>query len=65
MNKMKLLGSLLAAATLAFTLSACEDSTTAEDIGESIDNATTDTRNAIEDACENVKDGVGADDTNC
>ena len=49
---------------LALGLSACSDNK-AEDAGEKIDEVMTDTGNAIEDACEEVKEGVKADDTNC
>lgn len=45
-------------------LTACDEGP-AEEMGRNIDNAATDARNAIEDACEKVKDGVNADNTNC
>jgi hypothetical protein len=53
---------LMIIATLGLT--ACEEGP-AEETGERIDEITTDTRNAIEDACEDVKDGVDAEDKNC
>ena len=37
----------------------------AEDAGETIDEVVTDTGNAIEDACEDVKEGVDAKDKDC
>lgn len=44
----------------------------AERLGESIDNATADVRDAaedvgneLEDACEEIKEGAGAEDKNC
>ncbi|GAP74119.1 MULTISPECIES: hypothetical protein [Pseudoalteromonas] len=43
----------------------CEDSGGAEEAGEKIDEAITDTQNAVEDACENVKENAGAEETNC
>jgi len=55
---------LLLAIIATLGLSACEDGP-AEDAGERIDEVTEDTRNAIEDACEEVKDGVDAKDKNC
>ena len=36
-----------------------------ERAGEEIDNAANDAGNAIEDACEEAKEGMGADDTDC
>lgn len=45
-------------------LSACEINS-AEDAGEQIDEAATDVGNAIEDACENVKEQANADDEDC
>ena len=56
---------LLTAAVFTVGLSACDADGPAEDAGESIDNAATDAGNAVEDACENVKEGVGAEDTDC
>ena len=48
-----------------FALAACEQKGPAEELGENIDEATKDVGNAIEDACENVKDAAGADDKDC
>jgi uncharacterized protein YjbJ (UPF0337 family) len=42
----------------------CEDNH-AEEAGERIDEAVTDVQNSVEDACENVKEGVNAEETNC
>lgn len=42
----------------------CEDNH-AEDAGERIDEAVTDVQNSVEDTCENVKEGVNAEETNC
>ncbi|MEI8641899.1 hypothetical protein P4S68_15575 [Pseudoalteromonas sp. Hal099] len=39
--------------------------TNAEEAGERIDEAVTDVQNSVEDACENVKEGVNAEETNC
>lgn len=45
-------------------LSGCGDDK-AENAGEKLDQVVTDTGNAIEDACEEVKEGVKAEDTDC
>jgi hypothetical protein len=37
----------------------------AEEAGENIDEMVTDAGNAIEDACEDVKEGAGAKDKDC
>ena len=53
-------------------LAGCENDGPAEQLGENIDDATDEIRDAgedigneIEDACEDVKEGAGADDTDC
>lgn len=43
----------------------CERQGPAERAGESLDKAATDIGNAIEDKCEEAKEGLGADDTRC
>lgn len=48
----------------AFGIAACEDGA-AENAGETIDEAIHDAGNEIEDACEDIKDGVNAKDTDC
>lgn len=48
----------------ALSLAACSDGP-AEDVGEELDKIVTDAGNAIEDACEDVKEGAGAKDKNC
>jgi hypothetical protein len=52
---------LLASMTL---LTGCGDDD-AGDAGKKIDEVVTDAGNAIEDACEDVKEGVKAEDTDC
>lgn len=42
----------------------CEDNN-AEEAGERIDEAITDVQNKVEDTCEEVKEGVNAEQTNC
>ncbi|MBQ4833971.1 hypothetical protein J8L70_12020 [Pseudoalteromonas sp. MMG010] len=49
---------------LTFGLAACDDGP-AENAGETLDEMATDTGNAIEDACESVKEGVNAENENC
>ncbi|MDP5033248.1 MAG: hypothetical protein NWQ54_01880 [Paraglaciecola sp.] len=56
-----ILSILLTAMTL---LSGCGDDN-AEEAGEKVDQVMTDAGNAVEDACEDVKEGVDADDTDC
>jgi predicted small secreted protein len=52
---------LLASMTL---LTGCGDDK-AEEAGEKIDEMVTDAGNAVEDACEDVKEGVKAENTDC
>lgn len=46
-------------------LAACEREGPMERAGENIDEAATDMGNAVEDKCEEMKEGAGADDTDC
>ncbi|MEM6189031.1 hypothetical protein [Shewanella scandinavica] len=64
MKPFNLMTSASLALLLALGLTACSDNK-AEDAGEKIDEVMTDTGNAIEDACEEVKEGVKAKDTKC
>lgn len=51
---------------MLFAISACDSNEgPMEEAGEKIDNATTDLGNKVEDACENVKEGLNANDPNC
>ncbi|WP_159819626.1 hypothetical protein [Colwellia sp. 20A7] len=59
-NKSLLVLTLIASLNLA----ACADNH-AENAGENVDEVISDTGNAIEDACENVKDEMGTKDKNC
>ncbi|MCU7555862.1 hypothetical protein OCL06_14825 [Alteromonas sp. ASW11-19] len=54
----------LMVAAFAFSLAACGDGE-AEDAGEELDEVVTDAGNAVEDACEDVKEGVDAEDDDC
>jgi hypothetical protein len=64
---------LLVLTVASFSIVSCDsDDGVAERAGEAMDNAgkeieqaAADAGNAIEDACENVKKGVGAGDTDC
>lgn len=56
---------VLIAATALGGLAACENKGPAEKMGERIDETATDVGNAIEDKCEEAKEGMGADDTRC
>ncbi len=46
-------------------LVACENEGPAERAGEAIDDTADEIADTAEDACEELKDGVGADDTDC
>lgn len=63
MNILKLLLLVVAA---SFAIAACDNNDgIAEKAGKALDDTVTDAGNAIEDACEDVKDAVGAKDKNC
>ncbi len=64
MISMKALSKVLLASAFALSLAACGDGE-AEDVGEEIDEVVTDAGNAMEDACEDVKEGVDAEDKDC
>ncbi|WP_340680235.1 hypothetical protein [Paraglaciecola sp.] len=63
MNKLKNLGLIALLLTSLGGLVACDDG--AEDMGEKLDKTVTDAGNAVEDACEELKEGVDAKDTDC
>ncbi len=51
---------------MLFAITACDsDDGAMENAGEEIDNATTDLGNKVEDACENLKEGLNAEDSDC
>jgi hypothetical protein len=63
---MKLHHLLLVALVAAFGIAGCDvDDGPVEETGQALDDAAEDTANAVEDACEDVKEGAGADDTDC
>jgi len=64
MIKFKKQTSLLTISSLVILLSACSEGP-AEQAGKKIDDASTDVQNSIEDACENVKDTLNAEDKDC
>ena len=64
MLHIKQLAKILAVSIFAFSLAACGDDN-AEEAGEKIDEIVTDAGNAVEDACEDVKEGVEAKDQDC
>jgi hypothetical protein len=64
MNKLKNLGLIALLLTSLGAMTAC-DSNNAEDMGEKLDKTVKDAGNAVEDACEDVKEGVDAKDTDC
>ena len=68
MKKMKICYITLAIALLlsALTLTGCDrDEGGMEEMGENMDEAATDFGNAVEDACEEAKEGANADNPNC
>lgn len=64
MKYYKLFLKAMLVAGFAFTLAACGDGE-AENAGEELDEVMTDAGNAVEDACEDVKEGVEAEDDDC
>ena len=62
MNRTLIWASLLLAALLAV---GCENDGPAERAGERLDNTAENVADAVEDACEDIKEGAGADDTDC
>ena len=71
MNKLDFVASMrkticvLLLATLSVGVVGCEQKGPAEKAGEQLDDAVTDVGNTIEDACEDVKDEMGAEDKDC
>ena len=61
---MKKFTTLLLSGLFVFTLAACSDGP-AEDAGEELDRIVEDGGNAIEDACEDIKENVDAKDKDC
>ncbi|MFW8591601.1 hypothetical protein ACOI22_12415 [Glaciecola sp. 2405UD65-10] len=61
---LKKLSTLLLSAMFVFTVAACSDGP-AEDAGEEFDQVVEDAGNAVEDACEDVKEGANAEDQDC
>ena len=64
MNLSKLMLKALLVAGFAFSLAACGDGE-AENAGEKLDEIVTDAGNAVEDACEDAKEGMNAEDKDC
>jgi len=64
MTFIKKLSTTLVTFVAIFSLAACTDDK-AENAGEKVDEMVQDAGNAIEDACEEVKEGVKAEDTDC
>ena len=63
---MKIHQLLLVAIVAAFGLAGCETSDgPAEEMGEAVDETGENVKDAAEDACEDVKEGVDAEDTDC
>ncbi len=65
MNKQTAVALLLFISFGMMTLPGCNSDGPMEEAGENVDQAMSDTGNAIEDACENVKESAGAEDSDC
>ncbi|MBU3004564.1 hypothetical protein [Paraglaciecola arctica] len=63
MKTLKYFTTTLLALTAVFALSACDGE--AEDAGEKLDEIATDAGNAVEDACEDLKEAAKAENDNC
>jgi hypothetical protein len=63
-QRLSKLSKAVTAALFAIVLGACADND-AEEAGAKIDEIVTDTGNAIEDACEDVKETADAKDKDC
>jgi hypothetical protein len=63
-TSLKKLTTIALSAMFVFTLAACSEGP-AEDAGEKLDEVVTDAGNAIEDACEDVKENADAEDKDC
>ena len=67
MNKLTTMIKILSMiSVMLFVITACDSNDgPMEKAGEKIDNATTDLGNNVEDACENLKEGLNAKDSDC
>ncbi|WP_078086080.1 hypothetical protein [Microbulbifer mangrovi] len=65
MDFLKKLSVIGFAALLVTGITACEKESGAEEVGETIDETVTDMGNAVEDACEDVKEKAGVEDQDC
>ncbi|WP_339721082.1 hypothetical protein [uncultured Paraglaciecola sp.] len=63
MKNFKYLTTTILALTAVFALSACDGE--AEDAGEKLDEIATDAGNAVEDACEDLKEAAKAENKDC
>ena len=64
MKLLKLLSMTSLMVLLTMGLGACSDNK-AENAGEKVDEMLQDAGNAVEDACEDVKEGIKAEDPDC
>lgn len=65
METLKKLSIVGLAALLVTGITACEKESGAEEVGETIDETVTDMGNAVEDACEDMKEKAGTEDQDC
>ena len=64
-NLLKTITGIFLVAVISISVSACNNKGPAEEAGEKLDQMATDAGNALEDACEDVKEGANAEDTDC
>jgi len=63
---MKIHQLLLVAIVAAFGLAGCDTNDgPVEEMGEAVDETGEDAQDAVKDTCEDVKEGVDAEDTDC
>ncbi|MGH8168784.1 MAG: hypothetical protein ACREQ1_16210 [Woeseiaceae bacterium] len=63
---MKMHHLLLVAIVAAFGLAGCDTNDgPVEEMGEAVDETGEDAQDAVKDTCEDVKEGVDAEDTDC
>jgi hypothetical protein len=62
---MPILRTIILLLTVTVFCVACEEKGPMEKAGEKMDQAVQDAGNSVEDACENAKESMGVEDTDC
>jgi len=65
MNNKSMVYRFLSVFFITFMLAACSEEGPMEQAGEKVDQVAEDAGNALEDSCENTKQELGAEDTDC